>query len=291
MSATEKTPEPSAGQLARLAPAERWGFQIADRVHRHARWAAVAWNSTVLVGVTWLTCKRRIHVTGLEHLEKLDPSRGILLVANHRSFFDYFTVACAWFNWTDLPRDVVFPVRSTFFYDSPVGWGVNTFMSGMAMFPPIKRSRDGAIWNRYALHRLAYELQETGAVVGIHPEGRRYPDADPFALHRLKPGASQVALDAPDSQLVPVFLTGLTNDLWQEFLWNWLEPDEHPIGIAFGAEIDISDLRSIHADDEDSEPARRVVELVTQRIGDALKAQAEACREVLEQAREKVRAA
>lgn len=282
---------PSAGQLERLAPAERWGFKLADQVHRHARWAAVAWNSTVMVGVTWLTCKRRLHVAGLDNLHALDPKRGILLVANHRSFYDFFTVSCVLFNWTPLQRHVLFPVRSEFFYDSPVGWGINSLMSGMAMFPPIKRQRDGAAWNRYALTRCSYELREKGAVVGMHPEGRRYPDSDPFELHACKPGAARVALDAPDAQVVPLFLSGLTNDLWQEFLWNWFEPEAHPIGIAFGAPIPVDDLQPANADEQDSEPQIRASRVLTQRIADALREQAEACRQVLEKVGEKVKVA
>lgn len=278
---------PTDAQLERLAPAERWGFKIADRVHRHARWAAVSWNSTVMVGVTWLTCKRRLHVAGLDNLHALDPKRGILLVANHRSFYDFFTVSCVLFNWTPLQRHVVFPVRSEFFYDSPVGWTVNSVMSAMAMFPPIKRQRSSAAWNRYALARCSYELQERGAVVGMHPEGRRYSDSDPFSVHKCKPGAARVALDAPDAQVVPLFLSGLTNDLWQEFMWNWFDPEAHPIGIAFGAPIPTEDLRP-QDPEEDSEPQIRAARVLTQRISDALKVQAEACREVLEKVGEKV---
>ena len=273
---------PSDAQLDRLAPAERWGFKLADRVHRHARWAAVGWNSTVMVGVTWLTCKRRLHVAGLDNLHALDTKRGILLVSNHRSFYDFFTISCVLFNWTPLQRHVLFPVRSDFFYDSPVGWAVNSVMSGMAMFPPIKRQRSAAQWNRYALSRCSHELQNNGAVVGMHPEGRRYPDADPFAVHKCKPGAARVALDAPDTQVVPLFLSGVTNDLWQEFLWNWFEPEAHPIGIAFGPPIPMDDLCSKGQDDTESGPQIRVARVLTQRIADALKVQAEACREILE---------
>jgi 1-acyl-sn-glycerol-3-phosphate acyltransferase len=247
---------PTANELAALSLTERTGFRLADFAARHLRPAATAWNSTALVAITELLVRRRIRPRGLDYLRALDPERSVALVANHRSFFDFFAIECALFRWSRLPRRLLFPVRSNFFYDNPLGIGINLALSGMAMFPPILRDPSKRAFNRYALRRCAAELELGRVVVGLHPEGSRSRDPDPLQLRAGKLGIGELLLAAPRTQVVPVFIAGLSNDLRLEWRRNWLAPAESPIWISFGAQLDLSDL---HARPEERRSQREAV--------------------------------
>lgn len=273
--------QPTEEQLALLSPPEQAAWRLADFWARNMRWQQDLWNSTFMVGVTWLTVARRLRVQGLENVNKLDFKRGVLLLSNHRSFFDFFAISCVLFYQTDITRRLMFPVRSTFFYSNPIGSGINMLMSGMAMFPPILRESERKDWNQYATQRCVQELQENGVVIGIHPEGTRGKGPDPFELQRGKPGAAQIALEAPDAQVLPIFITGLSNSMFEEFRRNWTDPGSYPIFVSFGEELNFDDLRT-----QANDPT--AVRQATQRTMDALTRLAEEARrrvaEVVQQA-------
>ncbi|MCP4805605.1 MAG: 1-acyl-sn-glycerol-3-phosphate acyltransferase [Proteobacteria bacterium] len=248
-------PQPTEEQLSLLTPVERRGYALADFWQRKMRWHAELWNSTVMVFLTWLTVKRRLRIEGLEHVRGLDYSRGVCLVANHRTFFDFFTVCCALFQEPSFQRSkILFPVRAKFFYDSDLGGLVNMAMSGMSMFPPISRKREAKDWNLYAIERCAAELRDNQRVVGIHPEGRRSTSEDPFEVHKGKLGIARIVLDVPEAQVVPIFLTGLGNSMLEEARRNWFDAENHPIYMHFGPLVELSDL---HAATNDIGAARK----------------------------------
>jgi 1-acyl-sn-glycerol-3-phosphate acyltransferase len=262
--------QPNPEQLASLTQNERIAYRIGDIWHRWFWWVSMAWNGTFMMFVTWVTVRRRLHIAGLEATRKLDPNKGVVFVANHRTFFDFFTISCVAFHWFHNRRRLMFPVRSEFFYTKPLGWVVTAFMSAFCMFPPIKRQRRGG-WNLFAVARCVQGLKENQVMVGIHPEGRRFPDSDPFAVHPGKSGAARVALDAGDDvQVVPVFLTGISNDLWAETKRNWLHKDAYPVFLSFGEPIDLSDL----SDTSSLKGARQA----TDRLMGGIEAQAARCR-------------
>lgn len=239
------TSRPREEQLALLSRTERMSFELGDFWRRHMRWHARLWNSTVMVGITWLSVARRIQPTGLEHVRGLDWGKGVCLVANHRTFYDFFTIGCQLAKEPSFPVGrILFPVRSKFFYDHPLGPIVNMLMAGMTMFPPILRDQTRPGWNRYALGRCVDELDENAAVLGIHPEGRRYKGDDAYEVGKGHIGVAVVALEAREAQVVPVFLTGITNDLLDEIRKNWMEPENFPVQLAFGPPLDLSDLKS-----------------------------------------------
>jgi len=266
---------PTAEELGVLDPVERVGFHIADFIARRATFWSSAWNSTVLVATTWLIVRRRLQVRGLEHVAALDPSRGVIMVANHRSFFDFFTVECALFSRTRMPRRLLFPVRANFFYDHPLGLAINFLMSGMTMFPPVLRTPSKRVFNRYGTRRCAAELEQNRVVLGLHPEGTRNQDPDPFHLRAGKLGIGEILLAAPSAQVIPVFLTGLTNDFLEELRRNWRDPERHPIHIRFGPPID---LRDLHATTTERRSQRAAVD----RAMRAIRGVAESCRRDLE---------
>lgn len=272
--------EPTPEELALLTPTERVAFRIADLANRRLGGLAVAWNSTALVFITWLLVKRRIRTSGLEHLRRIDPRGGVLMVANHRSFFDFFAVCCVLFNDTAQPRRVLFPVRSSFFYDHWLGTVVNAAMSMMAMFPPILRDPKRRAWNAFAIARCTDELRERGVFLGVHPEGTRSQSPDPYTLGPARLGMGQVALDAHGAHILPIFIVGLSNSLMTELRRNWRSPADHPIDICFGPAVRVDDLRS-----DDPERARHARREAIDRCMRAIQTLADACRARHEAAR------
>src|SRR5262249_7471431 len=97
------------------------------------------------VGQWWIRAVtaslRQVH--GLDRLPAWDPGGGVLVVSTHRSFFDLYCIT-AELVVRGLPHRILFPVRSTFFYDNPLGPVVNGAMSFFAMYPPIFRDRKRA---------------------------------------------------------------------------------------------------------------------------------------------------
>jgi 1-acyl-sn-glycerol-3-phosphate acyltransferase len=233
----------STDPLSLLTPTERRWYRVADTLARRWPWLSILWNQLFMVNVVRLLAMRRITVTGLEHLEKYGPDARLVLVSNHRSFFDFFVIGAILYTRTRLPKKVFFPVRATFFYEGWLGAAVNAVMSGFTMFPPILRDQQRNEFNRFALGRIAEALAEPGQWIGLHPEGKRNPNPDPYELLRPQPGIGKIALQNPDVELIPVWIHGLTNSIGTEARRNWTAPSEHPIDLCFGAPVDISDIR------------------------------------------------
>jgi len=260
--------------LALLAPIERAGFWVGDFFARHLGLLGEAWNTVVLGVLIWFSGGRRIDCRGMQHVADLDRSARVLLVANHRSYFDFFVIAAMCFWHSELSKRILFPVRSTFFYERPLGIVVNVFMSAMTMFPPVLRDREKLAFNRYSLDRCVDELAVPGTVMGIHPEGTRNKTDDPYAFLRAQPGVGRVILEASEEVRVhPVFITGIANDLLREMRYNWLAPRAHPIDILFGPAIDFTDLRQ-----RGNRASTQL--LAAQRCVDHIKALAEQRREI-----------
>lgn len=258
--------KPSPDTLSLLTPTERLSFELADFVNTRMSPVAAAWNTAFMGALIWSAGGRRLDVRGLEHLAPFGKDARVLLVANHRSFFDFYVITAILFWRTNLPKRILFPVRATFFYDNPAGPLLNAAMSGMAMFPPILRDRQRAAFNRYSVQRCVEELETPGTVMGVHPEGTRNKSDDPYSFLPAQPGVGKVALEAPHASVFPVFIHGLTNDLRREWRRNWLMPKErNPITVTFGTEIDFADLRA-----QGSRPATQ--KRAADRCLDAIKA-------------------
>jgi 1-acyl-sn-glycerol-3-phosphate acyltransferase len=194
------------------------------------------------VGQWWIltaTDKLR-HVHGLERLPPWDPSRSVICVTNHRSFFDLYVVMAELVS-RGLPYRILFPVRSTFFYDSPLGPFVNGVMSFFAMYPPIFRDRKRAALNLASLDELAALLRRGGFFAGIHPEGTRNKTDDPYTLLPAQSGVGRVIRKAR-VPVVPVFINGvLTEDLYEQ-VRSGLVGDGVPIHVVYGAPVDFGSL-------------------------------------------------
>ena len=186
----------------------------------------------------------RMLVDGLEPLLDLRPSTGVLLVSNHRSFFDQYCMLLACFMGPAVwARHLSFPVRSNFLYDQPLGVVVNAAIAGGAMYPPIFRQSERRQLNDDALEKMAQTLQTPGNVLGMHPEGTRGKGPDPYTFLPAQPGVGKLALVGKPT-VIPAFIHGLGNNIVQDIAQNFSAGArrEHAIVVVFGKPIDYSDL-------------------------------------------------
>ena len=93
----------------------------------------------------WLSTRRLLQVHGADRLPPFDPGQSYLCVANHRSFFDMYVASGILYRDARFMKRLYFPVRSRFFYSSPLGLLVNMAISGCAMWtaPSIPRPASG----------------------------------------------------------------------------------------------------------------------------------------------------
>ena len=235
--------QPSQEELDLLPPITLRMYLIADWMLRKANWVSRIWISTFLRIVLFVTGGRRFQLQGQVNLDTLTEETSAILVANHRSFFDFFVISWATVTRSRLTRRILFPVRHEFFYDRWLGGFLNMVMTGMAMFPPIVRGKAHVRFNRFAIDRLVQELSSQPTFVGIHPEGKRNT-GDPSHLLPAQPGVGKLVLDAEAAHVIPVFVLGMGNNLALETWRNWTCPDRYPIHICFGDDIDFTDLRA-----------------------------------------------
>lgn len=194
------------------------------------------------VGQFWIHhCTKNLrHVIGEERLETVLNSEGsVLVVANHRSFFDLYVVTAELIR-RGMRKRISFMVRSKFFYDSLLGLLVNFMMSFLAMYPPVFREREKLALNALALDEMSWLLSSGGVFAGIHPEGTRKQDDDPYTFLPAKPGVGRVIFHAKVT-VIPVFITGLGNDLGAQVRGNFNGKGEQ-IAIVFGEPVDFGDL-------------------------------------------------
>jgi len=238
--------------MPRFEAAELRGFE------RLAVPALGAWNRSPLakrlvylfvryVSHVWIqgVTRHRLRQLGTEHVAGLDPERGVLLVANHRTFWDMYVATSVLETHTAFIERLYFPVRARFFYDHPVGVLVNGAVSGGSMWPPMFEGFGRQRLNRVGLEQVAHVLAERGSLVGIHPEGTRNKGPDPLQLLKARGGVGRVLKEChPDVLVLPFFLTGITNDLPAEIRRNFRAEGHRgpPIALHWGEPLRVGDL-------------------------------------------------
>ncbi|QQS33679.1 MAG: 1-acyl-sn-glycerol-3-phosphate acyltransferase [Acidobacteriota bacterium] len=242
--ADERGIVPTAEELSVLGPIDKAGFWLTDRMNR-GRWKRLMTFFQRHIGSLWiyLATNNLMNVFGIENVENSDASRPVVLVANHRSFFDMYTVSSVLFRRTKRPMELFFPVRAKFFYDNPLGWAVNFVMGWMSMYPPFFReARDERkrAFDKFSMRKLI-EICAVGKsrVIGFHPEGKRNLEGGPYDLLPAQPGIGKVVY-AARPQVIPVFIAGLGNDLPKQILGNWTGGEK--IRIWFGEVIDLDEF-------------------------------------------------
>jgi 1-acyl-sn-glycerol-3-phosphate acyltransferase len=240
--------EPTPEELAVLAPMERIAFRVTRRMNQGG-WKRFWTFCQRTLGMGWIrVCTYNLmRVHGLEHVEAVSHERPILLVANHRSFFDMYTVSAELFRRTSWEKRLFFPVRGRFFYESPLGMLVNLLMGWWSMYPPFFAAGSNPIpekrdFDKYSMRVLVDLCQRgRGHLIGFHPEGTRNKNPDPYSFLPPKPGVGRLIKDAAP-QVIPVFVAGLNNDLLRQVLGNWTGGEL--IRIHFGPALDYTQFLS-----------------------------------------------
>jgi 1-acyl-sn-glycerol-3-phosphate acyltransferase len=186
----------------------------------------------------------RMFVEGLEGMMALRPETGVMLVSNHRSFFDQYAMLLGCYmgpvHWA---KRLFFPVRSNFFYDQPLGIVVNAAIAGGAMYPPIYRQAERRALNDEALDKMVEILHRPGNVLGMHPEGTRGKGPDPYKFLPAQPGVGKLAL-VGKPVVIPAFIHGLGNNILEDIKQNFGKDArrDNAVITVFGAPVDYSDL-------------------------------------------------
>lgn len=233
---------PGTAEIEVLSRFERTGFWLTHRMNLGV-WKRLMTFFQRHIGSLWifLATYNLMNVFGIENVEGTDTHRPLILVANHRSFFDMYTVSSVLFRRTKRPMELFFPVRGKFFYDNPVGWIVNFVMGWFSMYPPFFREAGDAKkreFDKYSMRRLVQICSVPSShVIGFHPEGKRNLDGDTYELLPAQPGIGKV-IYASRPQVIPVFIAGLGNDLPKQILGNWTGGPK--VRIWFGRPIDLS---------------------------------------------------
>jgi len=205
-------------------------------------------QSRFLRGVSYIWVRaalaNRMLVEGLEDLMQLRPQTGVMLVSNHRSFFDQYAMLLAcYMGPVPWSRHLYFPVRSNFFYDQPLGIVVNAAIAAGAMYPPIYRQAERRALNDEALDRMVDIVKQPGNVLGMHPEGTRGKGDDPYTFLPAQPGVGKLALIA-QPMVVPAFTLGLGNDIVADVRSNFTKEARRSAAVisVFGPPVDYTDL-------------------------------------------------
>ena len=241
----QSTPlQPTNEEISVLDVTESIGFRLVRRMNTGA-WKRFWTVCQRHIGSLWIyiATYNLMNVFGIENVEATDPDRPLVLVANHRSFFDMYTVSSVLFRRTSRPITLYFPVRAKFFYDNPVGWLVNLLMGWWAMYPPFFREQKEArkrAFDKFSVRELVRICTVgRGHVIGFHPEGKRNLDPDPYTFLPAQPGIGKVVYEARP-QVVPVFISGLINDLPRQILGNWTGGEK--VRIWFGEPIELTEF-------------------------------------------------
>jgi 1-acyl-sn-glycerol-3-phosphate acyltransferase len=239
---TDKPLLPTKEELSVLSATEALAVRLVRRMNTGA-WKVFWTFCQRHIGSLWiyLATYNLMNVFGIENVSTSDPARPLVLVSNHRSFFDMYTISSVIFRRTDRPVTLFFPVRAKFFYDSPIGWFVNLVMGWWAMYPPFFREQKEARkrqFDKFSVRELTRICASgRGHVIGFHPEGKRNLDEDQYSFLPAQPGIGKVLYEAKP-QVIPVFVTGLINDLPKQILGNWTGGEK--VRIWFGEPIDLS---------------------------------------------------
>ncbi len=216
------------------------------------------------LGARWINASltNLRHVHGIERLPDLAAGQSFLLVSNHRSFFDLYAVS-AYLVARGLPHRLLFPVRANFFYDNPLGPFVNGAMSFFAMYPPIFRQPSRAAFNLAGMDEIVRLLRAGGVFVGVHPEGTRKKDDDPYTLLAPQSGVGRLIYHAR-VPVIPVFINGLGNSIPKQVAGN-ITKKGSPVHIVFGAPVDFGDAL-------EAPPSPRVYKKLSERALEAIHA-------------------
>jgi 1-acyl-sn-glycerol-3-phosphate acyltransferase len=229
-----------------LTRVEKLALRFAELANEDSRGKWLQTRFLRGVSYVWVRAAlaNRMLAEGLDELCAMKPETGVMLVSNHRSFFDQYAMLLAcYMGPVPWSKRLYFPVRSNFFYDQPLGIFVNAAVAAGAMYPPIYRQAERRALNDDALDKMVEILRTPGNVLGMHPEGTRGKGDDPYTFLPAQPGVGKLALVAKPV-VIPAFILGLGNNIGQDIAWNFSRGArrDHAVITVFGDPLDFSDL-------------------------------------------------
>lgn len=199
--------------LTYLNKIERFNFTVLNRLNSSPVFRKILTTIGATIGKTWveLFIEGAVVAHGFKNFKKIDPKRAVLLVPNHRTFFDQFAIAARLFKIYGRHHNIYFPVRANYFYDRISGLFVNLFIANGVMYPPFVRDRKRLRWNKEATEILINLLRNPENMVGYHPEGTRNLGPDPYEFLSAKPGCGEI-IYRTNPNVIPVFLEGFPDN-------------------------------------------------------------------------------
>lgn len=245
-----------------LKPLERLHLEVALRMNREP--AKAFWTQCQrLIGafVVRLLTRNLVTDRGFAHVEEAFRRGAILFVANHRTYFDMFVVSSLVHRRLPGRKRLYFPVIGQFYYQSLTGMVLNQVAAFWSMFPPLFALPTHATSDRYALELLCdLCARGPGTVLGIHPEGGRNLDPDPYSYMRFQPGTGKI-IHAARPIVIPVFIAGLHTDVAVQARRNWSGGE--PVRVWFGPPVDLEEHLALPAK---GSTYKRIVDDVMERV-------------------------
>jgi 1-acyl-sn-glycerol-3-phosphate acyltransferase len=248
--------------LDALTPFERRAVRLVARMNR-GRWQRTWFWFQREIGARWidLALGSLLEVHGLEHVAATTRERPLLLVANHRTFFDLYVVMCVLFRRLPGWRGICFPVRGRYYYQTVGGVALNALAAWWSMYPPFFHQPGRRRFDQWSLSHLTDLCRDgPGRVIGFHPEGTRNRSRDPYSFLAPQPGIGRLIHEARP-QVVPAFVAGLENNVPRIVARRWRGGERVRVwfgpAIEYAAFLDLPAAASTH---------RRLAELVMERI-------------------------
>jgi hypothetical protein len=118
-------------------------------------------------------------------------------------------------------KRLYFPVVGQIYYQSLSWLALNQLYAFWSIFPPLFALPTHGVSDRYALDILVDLCSRgPGNILGIHPEGGRNLNPDPYSFMRFQPGTGKI-IHAARPIVIPTFIAGLDNDLANQLRRNW----------------------------------------------------------------------
>lgn len=122
-------------------------------------------------------------------VENIPIKGGCIIVANHSSYFDFFSLI-------SVSKRKIFFLAAEKFFKGKI-WGILVRGTSQIMVDRTNKDKSASI-------NQAKNALDKGEILGIFPEGTRSPDGE---IHRVYTGAARLALDAKVS-IIPVGIKG-----------------------------------------------------------------------------------
>lgn len=257
-----------------LSLTERIAISIGRRINHPGllRWFSVWWGRLFTCPVLKRVTGHRWRHHHSDRLQQISRQAPLLVVSNHRTFFDMYVgiTALRYLTKYRLGAPSVFPVRAPFFYDRPLGVILNLIASGGCMWPPVFRDNRREQLNQVTTAEMKSLMNLDGVCFGFHPEGKRSKSDDPFTLLPPKRGVGVLLEESrEDLVILPLFISGLSGDVKRE--WSLRGSDAaktDPIEFFWGEPTSPSQFSG-----DAAEIASQVHQLI-QELGDEARAQA-----------------